>query len=430
MITKQRSGLSILGAVIGGLVVAALLAVTTSGPAVLRAEDGRVDVVPPFSRYWFVGIRAGDDLIVDPTSGTGVVVGADRRSVVIDEMRVPSRPIWFWVGLTGAAIASPVSLMAPSIGAVLGVFGFIVATSASWPIHLETPLALIVWLAPLIVASIWAPRRWLKVAGAAIAAGLAAAALDGLALQVRHGPSVASVVLVGATSWPSLRAAIVEFRAADLPSLRLRLLALVDRLVPGRLLSEYVGAEAERQRIAADIHAEVLPHLNAIMAAGPVDAAVETKLRVVSEELRTIVATNYPVVLEAAGLVVALVDLAESVEGAHQIGVELEIVESTGRPPRLIERAAYRIAQLAVDNAVRHGHPTTINVDVGVSESAVLLRVADDGIGFDPEAAATAAIRGHHGLIDMRRTADAVGATLDIKRRSPTGTEVLFEWHA
>src|SRR6267154_423149 len=77
-------------------------------------------------------------------------------------------------------------------------------------------------------------------------------------------------------------------------------------------------------------------------------------LRTVDMELERLMADRWPVVLEAFGLVEALEDLAERTEADGTVEVGLEVQGAAGRPRPEIERAAWRVAQLAIDNAVRH----------------------------------------------------------------------------
>ena len=79
-------------------------------------------------------------------------------------------------------------------------------------------------------------------------------------------------------------------------------------------------------------------------------------------------ADRWPVVLETFGLVEALEDLAERTEAEAGVQVALEVGAAAGRPRPDIERTAWRIAQVALDNAVRHavgGGDHDLRVDIG-----------------------------------------------------------------
>jgi signal transduction histidine kinase len=208
--------------------------------------------------------------------------------------------------------------------------------------------------------------------------------------------------------------------------------ATVRELVPGQSAAAEASLAAERTRLAGDLHAVVLPSLRRAMAeaeAGGDPDTLARHLRTVDRELERLMADRWPVVLEAFGLVAALEDLAEQVEADAGLAVEIDVERAGERPPPAIERAAWRVTQLAVDNAVRHAAATTIRLSVTVDADRARLTVADDGRGFDP--AAPGAIRaGARGLADAKRRAADVGATVLIEPRSGGGTTVAFDWTA
>jgi signal transduction histidine kinase len=62
------------------------------------------------------------------------------------------------------------------------------------------------------------------------------------------------------------------------------------------------------------------------------------------------------------------------------------------------ERLVYRIAQECLRNATRHSRAQLIDISLSVEEDSVVLEVADNGVGFDPDVAFTAPEQGHFGL--------------------------------
>jgi signal transduction histidine kinase len=89
-----------------------------------------------------------------------------------------------------------------------------------------------------------------------------------------------------------------------------------------------------------------------------------------------------------------------------------------------IETALYRIVQEALSNAVRHGRPRRIAVEVHEQGASIRAVVRDDGHGFD--VAAAWARRGDRGLglIGMRERVEALGGTLEIRSTPGQGTEL------
>jgi signal transduction histidine kinase len=95
-----------------------------------------------------------------------------------------------------------------------------------------------------------------------------------------------------------------------------------------------------------------------------------------------------------------------------------------------VERAAFRIAQLALDNVVRHAPGSVARVVVEVRRSAVRLQIADDGAG-PPVDEAAAARAGRRGVADMRAEAAACGGSLWLGGGpGGRGVVVQFGWPA
>jgi signal transduction histidine kinase len=207
-------------------------------------------------------------------------------------------------------------------------------------------------------------------------------------------------------------------------------IATVRELLPGQSAADEASLAAERTRLAGDLHAVVLPTLRRAIAeaeAGGDPDVLARQLRAVDLELERVMADRWPVVLEAFGLVAALEDLAEQVEAGGGPAVELDVGRVGERPEPQIERAAWRIAQVTIDNAVRHAGATTITVAISVDASGVALSVADDGRGFDR--ASLGAVRpAARGLADAQRRAAAIGGSLDVGPRPDGGTVVRFAW--
>jgi len=102
---------------------------------------------------------------------------------------------------------------------------------------------------------------------------------------------------------------------------------------------------------------------------------------------------------------------------------------SVGDPPRLPGASAaqvFRIAQEALQNALRHAEAEHIEVRLeGNGNGTLLLSVADDGRGFDP---ARRAVRGRRlGLTSMEERAEELGGTLAIESALGGGTRVRLE---
>ena len=215
------------------------------------------------------------------------------------------------------------------------------------------------------------------------------------------------------------------------PSLGRRLAILVDELAPGRHRADRAAAD-ERTRIAADLHAHVVPPVRRALEAaeqgGSPDELVAT-LRTVLADVDAMTAELHSVTLEVLGLVAALEQLAERVEDRSDVRVSIDVASGTDvRPPPAVEAAALRVAQLALDNVMRHAPGAAVRIEVAVAADAVRLAVTDDGPGITEQREAQAAAAGRRGLADMHRVADACGGRLTIGREHHAGTSIAFTW--
>jgi len=204
--------------------------------------------------------------------------------------------------------------------------------------------------------------------------------------------------------------------------------ALVAEAITAQARVRAETAEVERRRLASDLHTEVLPGLaqaSADAEAGASPDAVRARLRAVESDVRSMMAGRHHVVLEEFGLVEALEWLAGRAEEGRGLEATVEVDPATTeeRPPRPVERAAFRVAQLAVENVVRHAQASRVGIRVLVSAQCVRVTVADDGRGFDPAAPTTG-----FGLADMRLQAAEAGARVEVGPADGGGTRVAFTW--
>jgi signal transduction histidine kinase len=196
---------------------------------------------------------------------------------------------------------------------------------------------------------------------------------------------------------------------------------------------------AERNRLALDLHDAVSQKLFGLVlsaeAAGtllerePAAARDQVaKLRALAQEaldeLRTLVFELRPPDLERDGLGGALrkhVDLLQRVQPR-----EIELVVD-GVPPADPERDGeiLRIAQEALQNALKHSRADHVTVRLAAADARIRLEVEDDGVGFDPES--TAARSRRLGLTSMEERAERIGAELEILSARDAGTTVRLQ---
>jgi PAS domain S-box-containing protein len=193
--------------------------------------------------------------------------------------------------------------------------------------------------------------------------------------------------------------------------------------------------EAERRRIARELHDSVGQNLSAlninldILSAQlvspppPIERRLADSQALVDATLQSIesvMADLRPPLLDEYGLEAALRWYGE--EFARRIGVPLA-VESAPALPGLRPEAAvalFRIAQEALNNSAKHAAARSIKVTLGMHNGEVMLTIADDGRGFDPGSVR----RGRWGMSTMRERAEAAGGRLAVESAPGAGTTV------
>lgn len=369
-----------------------------------------------------------------------------------------------FVALMAAATVEPVWAEVRE-GRVLGgpVAGSGGGSPASEPIALAVAaLVRAAVLAPAVVAAMYATdrpcmaARWVppvawglvtllalvvSIGFAQFATGSEPEAVTGIPAFAWLG-AILGVVLLGAWGDIAPAAVRVQTRVGRDPALRgpvVRLRLLAEELLPGREAARAEAAETERGRLASDLHAEILPGLRAALVAAESGGSAErlsAQLRGAVADVEGLLAARRSIVLEELGLIAGLEWLAERVEERSAVRVELRVEgadASPGRPPRTVERAAFRIAQLALDNVARHAPEASVAVSVVASPARVALSVRDDGPGLEggQEVPGRRVVPGGQGLADMRAEAASCGGGLAIDAgHGGRGVDIVFRWPA
>ncbi|WP_399092933.1 GAF domain-containing sensor histidine kinase [Streptomyces sp. BBFR2] len=143
-----------------------------------------------------------------------------------------------------------------------------------------------------------------------------------------------------------------------------------------------------------------------------------------ADELRAAVVELRPAALDEDGLVATLRSQAQVLDRAHTAEVTFD-AHCVRALPSSQEEALLRVAQEALHNALRHSGAERVEVTLARHGQGALLKVADDGCGFDPGAVRTAGR--HLGLVSMRDRANGVGGVLTVKSEPGKGTAVEME---
>jgi signal transduction histidine kinase len=142
------------------------------------------------------------------------------------------------------------------------------------------------------------------------------------------------------------------------------------------------------------------------------------------EELRSLVFELRPPDLESEGLAAALRKHVDVLRRVYRREIRVEVTGRLRREPEL-EREVFRIAQEALQNALRHADAARLEIDLEAVDGRLRLTVCDDGVGFDPQASGIRSRR--LGLTSMEERAEAIGGTLAIESRVGEGTTVRLE---
>ncbi|MFI8432136.1 GAF domain-containing sensor histidine kinase [Streptomyces sp. NPDC079020] len=195
----------------------------------------------------------------------------------------------------------------------------------------------------------------------------------------------------------------------------------------------------ERSRLAHELHDAVSQklfslRLTAQAAATLVDrdpARAKGELQQVAalaaeavDELRAAVVELRPAALDEDGLVATLRTQIQVLDRAHSAAVTFESAGVRALPAAQ-EEALLRVAQEALHNALRHSGAGYVTVTLARRGPAAVLRITDDGSGFDVTAVRRAGR--HLGLVSMRHRASSVGGKLTVESEPGKGTTIEME---
>lgn len=273
--------------------------------------------------------------------------------------------------------------------------------------------------------------------GVAIAIFTAAAALVGLifGLLTAHGLTRRLRAIERQTAtWGSgdFSARLDDTSADEIGQLSWQLNRVADQFQALLRERQQLATLDERNRLARDLHDSVKQHVFAASmslgaaqelwgedaaAAAALTATAASATAAAQRELTDIIHALRPVELERVGLAQALADLTARWSAQTGIAVTTAIAEEVALPSAA-EEALFRIAQEALTNVARHSGASAAALSLGVEQRRVILRVRDNGRGFDP-----GIVQSGLGLRSMRERAAALSATFSVQGEA-TGTSV------
>lgn len=222
------------------------------------------------------------------------------------------------------------------------------------------------------------------------------------------------------------RTASLERSAAALSEARERLARVASDML--------VVSESERRALAHALHDDFGQRLAALKInlqlmhrrPGPQDALSAEAIRITEDCIAQVRAQAFalrPPQLDELGLVAALQSHVQQEAARCGVRADVQVDMSSAAPGGAWSIQVYRIVQEAVRNALTHGRPGRIEVELRRQGDDVVLRVVDDGHGSLPDVGS----RGM-GLLHMQERAELSGGRFATQSRQPHGTEVLCRW--
>src|SRR5215213_7358272 len=143
-------------------------------------------------------------------------------------------------------------------------------------------------------------------------------------------------------------------------------------------------------------------------------------VRLAQKELNVLIHQMRPATLEGKGLSAALGDYAAEWSRRSEIPAEVH-VRGQREVPLEVEQALFRVAQEALANVARHSGAKSVEVDLVYDPARLMLRVTDDGRGFDPKKNTGDGF----GLQSMSERVAMLGGYVDVESAPGKGTRVL-----
>lgn len=203
-----------------------------------------------------------------------------------------------------------------------------------------------------------------------------------------------------------------------------------------RQQAERAAVIEERERLSRELHDSITQSLYSLtlfaeagenlVEAGDLEAAKHNLARMGEtaqqslKEMRLLVYELRPLDLEREGLIGALHQRLSAVEGRVNIKARL-VAEELIELPASVEEELYRIAQEALNNALKHAAASSVTAYLRREGEQIVLEVVDDGAGFDPTVVSNS---GGMGLANMQKRAEKLGGSLTIFSTLGAGTRV------
>jgi len=197
--------------------------------------------------------------------------------------------------------------------------------------------------------------------------------------------------------------------------------------------------EAERQRIARDLHDETGQSLTAIGMglrglADEISPRNKTQRDILGQlqslasdslrELQRIISDLRPAHLDDLGLSATLRWYTNRLQEMTHLNIKVDITGEEHLLDEAVKIAIFRIIQEALNNIIKHSRASTVTINLVYTEKSARILVRDNGVGFDMDAVKNRVGRISLGLSGMGERAALLGGTVEVHSRPNYGTEV------
>ena len=204
-----------------------------------------------------------------------------------------------------------------------------------------------------------------------------------------------------------------------------------------RMAALMQGQEDERKRLSYDLHDGIgqmltglkllVEHLRSVHLLPEKErqtyASLKELILKTIQEVRNVSNNLMPPVLSDFGLEPALRQLVEQQSRQTGMAMHVHARQADVRLDKAIEIGVYRIAQEAINNAVKHAQANEIDIDLRLNDNRLMLSVSDNGQGLTN--AATKGIMNGHGLHNMRERARLLNGVFRLASEPNEGTRVV-----
>jgi signal transduction histidine kinase len=156
-------------------------------------------------------------------------------------------------------------------------------------------------------------------------------------------------------------------------------------------------------------------------------AKIEDLARKTTQEVRTMLFTLRPVVLETQGLGAALEQYADRLRQTEDLNIDVDPGTYDSQLDKEAESVVFSVVEEAVGNIKKHANANHVLVRLRVGGDAFSVEIQDDGVGFDPEAIQRRREAGHLGLLNMQERAELLGGHFTIQSQPGAGTRVRLD---